>query len=302
MRNAIEGYRRRQRSGRWYEAPIADQRAAYEQIALKHPAPADIRVNQISMGSVSGELLTGESTTRPGALLYLHGGGYTACSPRTHRELAGRIGRATRVRVYVPDYRLAPEHPFPAALDDARAAYDFMREQSGLSHQALAVAGDSAGGGLALALLLSLRDEGAALPACACLMSPWTDLAVTGASIGTMAHEDPVCAVDHIRATAGLYAGKHDVRNPAVSPLYGDFTGLPPLLIQVGTRELILDDSTRVAERARAAGVDVTLEVEEGAIHVWQALSHVPEALAATDRVSSFIRHHCLLDARADHG
>lgn len=293
MEKAADSFERmRAQSAQSGEPSLAEQRAAYEAVPQRFPTPDDIRVETISMNGVPAERLTGSWVTRQGAILYLHGGGYTVCSPRTHRELAGRIGRAAGIAVYVPDYRLAPEHPFPAALEDARTCYGFIMQQ-GVAADALAVAGDSAGGGLTAALLLSLRDDRQPLPACACLLSPWTDLAVTGQSIETKVEDDPIITPAGIRQFAAYYAGSHDVRDPAISPLYGDFTGLPPLLIQVGSREMLLEDSIRLAERAKAAGVKVTLEIENGAIHVWQSLPHVPEAISATDRISKFISQQC---------
>jgi acetyl esterase/lipase len=223
-------------------------------------------------------------------VLYLHGGGYIMGSPRTHRELAARIAREAAARVLLLDYRLAPEHPFPAAVDDATAAYRWLRGR-GLDARSIAVAGDSAGGGLTLATLLALRDAGESLPACAVCLSPWTDLEATGASAQPGGADDPMVGLAGLHDSGRLYAGER-TRDPLASPLHGDFTGLPPLLLQVGTRELLLDDSTRVAERARGAGVAVRLEVEEGAYHVWHATADLPESIDALTRIGAFVREH----------
>jgi monoterpene epsilon-lactone hydrolase len=289
MLKAIEGFRRR-RERMGDQGSIVDQREAYEAVARAHPAPADIEVETVSMNGVPADLLSGAWIQQGGAILYLHGGGYTACSPRTHRELAGRIGRAAGMKTYVPDYRLAPEHPFPAAVDDAHAAYRFMLEDASLEPRRIAVAGDSAGGGLAMALLLSLLDAKHPLPGCVCLMSPWTDLTLSGASAHSNADIDPVCTLAESQTFAEFYIGSSNPRDPLISPLFGFFNGMPPTLIQVGSEEILLDDSTRLADRLRAAGVDVSLEMEAGAVHVWQTLPQVPEAIEATDRIASFIR------------
>jgi len=209
-------------------------------------------------------------------------------SRSTHRELAARIARDAAARVLLLEYRLAPEHPFPAAVDDATAAYRWLRKQ-GIAASSIAIAGDSAGGGLTLATLLALRDAGDALPACAVCLSPWTDLEGTGASAQPGGADDPMVTVAALRDMGRTYAGDA-LRNPLAAPLYGSFKGLPPLLVQVGTREILLDDSTRVADKARAAGVTVRLEIEEGAPHVWQAMPHVPEAIEAVKRIGAFVR------------
>jgi monoterpene epsilon-lactone hydrolase len=221
-------------------------------------------------------------------VLYLHGGGYVIGSLVTHRSLVARVGRASGARALSVDYRLAPEHPYPAAVEDATAAYRFLLEQ-GVAPSKIVVAGDSAGGGLTLATLLSLRDAGTPLPAAGVCMSPWADLEGTGDSATSA--DDPLIELDGLREMGKQYVGGGAMRDPLCAPLYADYTGLPPLLIQVGTRELLLDDSRRVAERARGAGVDVVLEEEEGLIHVWQMFpDDVPESKAAVERIGAFIR------------
>ena len=189
----------------------------------------------------------------------------------------------------VPDYRLAPEHPFPAALDDARAAYQWLLSDRGVRPDQIAVVGDSAGGGLTVATLVSLRDQGIALPAAAALLSPWVDLAGTGQSYEARAERDPMLRPDTLRLDAQRYAGSADVHDPLVSPLYADLRGLPPMLVQVGTEEILFDDATRLVEAAVAAGVEARLEVGEGLCHVFQSLPVAHEAIAATDRIGAFI-------------
>ena len=222
-------------------------------------------------------------------ILYLHGGGYYFCSPATHRGLVFPLARRSGARTFSLDYRLAPENPFPAALDDALAAYRKL-VADGTPPASIVIAGDSAGGGLALATLLALRDAGDPLPAGAAVFAPWTDLAATGASMTTNDGRDPMFYGKAFAPAGKLYVGDADVRNPYVSPLYGRFDGLPPLFIQVGDTEVLLDDSTRVAEKARAAGVSVDLEIWPKMPHVLQILApFVPEANRALERAAGFV-------------
>ncbi|KLU22762.1 alpha/beta hydrolase [Caballeronia mineralivorans PML1(12)] len=223
-------------------------------------------------------------------ILYLHGGGYYFCSPATHRGLVFPLARRSGARTFSLDYRLAPETPFPAALDDALAAYRKL-VADGTPPESIVIAGDSAGGGLALATLLALRDAGDLLPAGAAVFAPWTDLAATGASMKTNDGRDPMFYGKAFAPAGKLYTGDADVRNPYVSPLYGRFDGLPPLFIQVGDTEVLLDDSTRVAEKARASGVSVDLEIWPKMPHVFQILApFVPEANQALERAAGFVR------------
>jgi acetyl esterase/lipase len=225
-------------------------------------------------------------------VFYLHGGGYVIGSAQDYREMTSHIGRAAGARVLVVDYRLAPEHPFPAAVDDAVAAYRWLLA-TGASPGSIVIAGDSAGGGLTMATLLALRDAGTTLPAAGVCMSPWVDLECTGESMTTKADVDPVVQREGAIGMADMYLAGQDIRLPLASPLRGDLRGLPPLLIQVGTRETLLDDSTRLAERARAAGVDVTIDTVEGAPHVWQVFSSfLPEGRDAIDRIANFTQKH----------
>jgi acetyl esterase/lipase len=233
----------------------------------------------------------------PGAeervILYLHGGGYVMGSINTHRAMVARIARAAHARALALDYSLAPERPFPAAINDTTAAYKWLLER-GYKPNQVVLAGDSAGGGLVLAALLALRDSGTSLPACAIAISPWTDMEGTGESMKTKADKDPMVANDTgLLNMARLYLGGADARNPLASPLYADFRGLPPLLIQVGEAETLLDDSTRVAERAKAAGVKVDLEVWDEMIHVWHVFAKLlPEGQQAIDRIGQYVLEH----------
>jgi epsilon-lactone hydrolase len=223
-------------------------------------------------------------------LFYLHGGGYYFCSPQTHRSLVFALAARTGARTFSLDYRLAPEHPFPAALEDALAAYREL-VATGTSPDSIVVAGDSAGGGLALATLVALRDAGDPLPAAALLFSPWTDLAATGDTLVTHDGLDPMFHGVAIGRAAKLYLADTPATHPYVSPLYADFDGLPPLFMQAGSTEVLLDDTRRVADKARAAGVSVELEIWPDMPHVWQLYApFVPEARTALDRAAGFVR------------
>lgn len=248
-----------------------------------------VRTARARDGAVSGEWVVPDGAS-DGTLLYLHGGGYVACSPATHRPITAGLARLSGWRVFAPDYRLAPEHKFPAALDDAVAAYRWLLA-GGVSPGALAVAGDSAGGGLTLALLLRLRDGGLPLPACAVCFSPWTDLTASGDSIRA---NDGKCAMfrpENMAPAARGYLGDQSPRNPYASPVFGDYAGMPPLLLQVGATELLLDDSRRVHAKALDAGGVSRLQVFDGAFHVWQMLDGiVPESRTALRAAAGFIR------------
>lgn len=272
--------------------PFNLQEARARMKALEGPPPFGTTALPATLGGVPGEWVqeVGAGSGGP-VLLYLHGGGYVACSPRTHRPITGRFARHG-LRVFVPDYRLAPEHPFPAGLEDAEAACRALLD-SGIAPGRLTLAGDSAGGGLALALLMKLRDTGTPLPAACVLFSPWTDLAATGESLRTNNRRDPMFTGDAVKRGTPSYLGGADPRTPLASPLYGDFHGLPPLLIFVGRTEVLLDDSTRVAAKARAAGVPVELSIWPAVPHVWQLFFFLPEARHSLAQAARF-----LLEAR----
>jgi acetyl esterase/lipase len=247
------------------------------------PPPPGARFTAGSLGGIAGEWARADGTSA-GTLLYLHGGGYFACSPFTHRSITGAYA-IRGFSVFAPDYRLAPEHAFPAALDDALATYrEICREPFVLS-------GDSAGGGLALATLLAAKNAGLPMPAGAILFSPWTDLAGTGASVITNQRRDSMLYGPKLKDAAELYLQGANPKNPLVSPLYGDLSGLPPLLIQVGEPEILLDDSTRLAERARAAGVAAEITIWKNLPHVWQVSQvFLPEARQALDQAAGFAK------------
>lgn len=272
------------------ETSVAQMRGDWDAAFADCSVPVTCR--PVSAGGVDGEWLVPPDAPRDKAVLYFHGGGFRIGSVASHRDLIARIAEASGCRVLAINYRLAPEHPFPAALDDALIAYQYLRDQ-GLAPADIAFAGDSAGGNLVLAAMLAARDRGLPSPAAGALMSPWTDLAATGASYESRAEADPIHQRAMILALARNYLGKDgDVRDPLASPLNADLTGLPPLLVQVGDRETVRDDSVGLAARAKAAGVDVELEVWDGMIHVFQMFPEIPQAREAIASLAKFLRNH----------
>jgi monoterpene epsilon-lactone hydrolase len=267
-------------------------RAAHDALMAPYPAEPDIESQQVDAGGVSAEWITAPNARVDRFVVYLHGGGFVMGSVHTHRGLMGRISRSAEARVLGVDYRLAPEFPFPAALEDATAAYRWLIA-NGAKASHIAIAGDSAGGGLSLSTLVALRNAPDPMPAAAVCLSPWVDMEATGGSITTKAAVDPVNQRQGLLNNAKRYLGNGDRRAPLVSALYADLTGLPPLLIQVGESEVLLDDSKRLAERAKGFGVDVSLEVWPEMIHVWQLFAAVlPEAQRAIEHIGAFIRAH----------
>jgi phosphinothricin tripeptide acetyl hydrolase len=267
-------------------------RKIYDAAERAFDLPQGITVSAVECGGRPGELLQPAGGGQR-AMLYLHGGGYVLGSPKSHRHMIAALALAADAVVLVPDYRLAPEAVFPAALDDAVAAYEWLLERGWRPDQ-IAMAGDSAGGGLCLATLLHLKDQGAALPAAAICISPWTDMTVSGASHQSKADVDPMVKSASLRHYGELYCGGRALDDPALSPLFGDLSGLPPLLIQVGSDEILLDDARELHLRAKAAGTDSTLEVWQGMFHVWHWFGHyLDEAAAATGKIADFMRRHC---------
>jgi monoterpene epsilon-lactone hydrolase len=274
------------RSGVAERKSLAEQRAGFEQFAAR-PVEPDIEVTDVRLGGVPA-LRIEPAGAGGAALLYLHGGGYVIGSARSGSGLATALARRARAAAYSLDYRLAPENPFPAAVDDGLAAYRDLLDTYG--PQRLLVAGDSAGGGLALAVLLRARDAGLAQPAAVAVMSPWADLTLTGESLHSKESDDAIFDAADVAAYAELYLGDHDPADPLVSPALADLTGLPPLLVQVGTNEVLLDDATRLAARAAAAHLDGTLEVVARAPHVFQHFAgDLEEADRALDRAGDFL-------------
>jgi monoterpene epsilon-lactone hydrolase len=278
------------------DVPLAVQRQEWEAFAAQAVLSPGITIEPIDVAGRKGEWVSSPHATTQHVFYFLHGGGFTSGSCVTHRELAARLCLAGGLRVLLLDYRLAPEHPFPAAVDDAAAGYRWLLAQ-GIRPDQIAIGGDSAGGSLALAALLRLRERGLAMPAAGVLISPWLDLALTGDSMRTHAAIDPLCSQAALRSAATHYLGDADPRSPLASPLYADLRGLPPLLVQVGADEVLLSDSTRLAERAKAADVAVELEVWEEMWHVWHGwASALPEGQQAIERIGAFVRQQLALE------
>ena len=291
MRDLIDALRDQQKASASQAPPtLAERRAAFAPAGRLHPVPDDVLVTEVTAGGVPAHWLTAPGADPGRVLLFLHGGGFELGSVRSDGELAARLGRASGMRVLFPEYRLAPEHPFPAAIDDVLVAWRWLRADQGLNARSIAVAGDSAGGGLAVALLVAAREAGEALPAAGVLMSPTVDLTSSGASMTDRADQDPISTPAMLRQFASDYLAGADPKTPLASPLFASLSGLPPLLIQVGTADLLLSDSERLATAAAQAGVDVTLEVGQGLPHVYPLLLGTPEAAQATEQIGKFLR------------
>jgi epsilon-lactone hydrolase len=282
-------------------SPLPDQRAALEAAAAASPVPDDLEVVEVELGGVPAERVAAAGADKERVVVHFHGGGYVIGSAASHRDLAARLSRASGATVVVPSYRLAPEHRFPAAADDALSVYRAVLDQA-QSARSLAVTGDSAGGGLVLSTLVAARTEGLDLPAAAVCWSPWLDLAASLAAAEEAGYdgsageppavdvEDPVVNVQWLASAASHYLGDADPADPAASPLYADLAGLPPMLVVVGSVELMRPQALRLVEQAAAAGVEVETAEFTGAFHWWMVLApDAPESDAALSRVGRFI-------------
>jgi acetyl esterase/lipase len=266
---------------------VAEMRKNMEMMATASPLPEDVSRTDFDAGGIPCCHIGVPEARNDRGVLYLHGGGYVLGSLDTHAELMGRIARACRAPVLGVGYRLAPEVPYPGALEDAVASYDGLIAQ-GIPADKIVIAGDSAGGGLALACLLRLKEQAKPQPAGVVLLSPWTDLTGSGASVETRTVEDVMVSPALLTPMAALYAGTTDPAEPELSPLFGDLSDLAPMLIQVGDHEILLDDSTRLVEKAEAAGVSVEVEVFDGGFHVFQNVPGLPESAAALKSIGAF--------------
>lgn len=269
---------------------VAERRAGIDAFAKAFPPAADIKIEKITLGGVPAEKCTSPGADANAALLYVHGGGYVIGSLDSHRHLVTEAGRACNVVAYALDYRLAPEHPFPAPVEDTVAAYKQLLAQ-GIAPGKITIGGDSAGGGLVVAALVAIRDAGLPQPACGWCISPWIDLEALGASMTFNAPSDPTVQKDTILEMARLYLNGADAKNPLAAPLYADLKGIAPLLIQVGGIETLLDDSIRLAGRAAAAGVPTRLDVWPGMPHIWHIFHPILTAgKQATLQAGAFIK------------
>ncbi|KKC26119.1 alpha/beta hydrolase [Sphingomonas sp. SRS2] len=274
--------------GKWAqpEADLTQMRTGYDQMCP--PPKAEVEAVRCEIGGVSGLYIVPRDP-KPGIILYLHGGGYVMGSSSSHFSMAAELTAAAQRALFLVDYRLAPEAPFPAALDDSCSVYRALLAQ-GSAPQQIALVGDSAGGGLALSTVLTLRDLGLAAPACVGTISAWADLSCSAESLVRNAGIDPILTADVPLQYAELYLGDHPPTDPKASALFGDFGGFPPLFMQVGSDEILLDDSLRVAARARQAGCDVEIEIADGMMHVFQMLTWlIPEARSALLRMAAFV-------------
>jgi epsilon-lactone hydrolase len=271
-------------------ADYRQRRRDLDALGQSYALPNDVTVEKISANGVAAEWTSTPGAARDAAVLYVHGGGYVIGSLDSHRHLVAETGRAANAVALALDYRLAPEHPFPAAVDDAVAGYRFLLAQ-GFKPGRIAIAGDSAGGGLVVAAMVAIREAGLEQPGCGWCLSPWIDMEAIGGSMASKAAADPIVQKAGILEMAGLYLGGTDPRSPLAAPLYAELAGLAPLLIQVGAAETLLDDAIRLAQRAGAADVRVDLQVWPEMVHVWPLFW--PELAAgkrALDAAGAFIR------------
>jgi monoterpene epsilon-lactone hydrolase len=265
-------------------------RAAFNAVMAQVPVPPDVQQNPVEIGGVAGVEVTIQGNAAEDVILYLHGGVYVIGTAASTVPLVGDLVRRTGARAITLEYRLGPEHPYPAAIDDARAAYEGLLAQ-GIDPARIALAGESAGGGLVVATLLALRAAGTPLPSCGFLMSPYVDLTLSGETLAGREAVDPVLTPAGLRVRVPDYVGAADASDPLISPIFGDLSGLPPLLIQVGSHEILLSDALRLAERAALSDVPVILEVTPGVPHVFQGFAGLlDEAGTALDRASDFVK------------
>ena len=273
------------------EATMDDFRRLYEEVLANFEVPADGEVEAVDADGVPSYWVSAPGAAPDQAVLLIHGGGFCMGSASGYREFGYRISQASGARVLVVDYRLAPEHPFPAPLDDVVTAYRWVRQQPGIT--GVALVGDSAGGNLVVGALVKLREDGDVLPSAAVTCSPLVDLAGEGASLTERAHLDPLPAATLVEAMGGAYlAGKDPKATPLASPLYADLRDLPPLRVLVGTDEGLHDDSIRLVENARSAGVDVEFEIGEEMVHIWPLFGFLPQAQESTDKFGKFLQKH----------
>ncbi len=261
--------------------------------------PKTMLAEKINIDEIHSEWLVPAGASHEKVILYLHGGGYVTGCIEDHRMLCGLLATATGVKVLIPEYRLAPENPFPAALDDALKIYQWLLAQ-GTSSANIIIAGDSAGGGLSVATVLALKDKNVSLPAAVLCLSPWVDLTLKNQSHITKVKAEALLRTDVLREWALCYTDESNLTNPLVSPIFADFHGFPPLLIQVGSEEILFGDSVLLAEKAKADGADVTLKIWDGMWHVWQALGGLlPENKKTFEEIGQFVRNQFGSDARA---
>lgn len=272
------------------EKDIGESRYVIDSFARKFSKlPKNCKVEQIQIEGIYAEWISNNQSEAGKVILYLHGGGYGYCSADTHRSLAARIMIESGVKVLLPEYRLAPEHPYPAAIEDTLTIHRWLLKQ-GYESSNIIFAGDSAGGGLSVAAALALRDQSETLPSAVICLSPWVDLTSSGESYIENKEKDPYLVKELVRKTAQAYAAEESLDNRLISPVFADLSGFPPLFIQVGSIEILLSDAKLLADKARKAGVEVHLKVWEGMWHVWQISNKLPEAKKAVKEIGDFVR------------
>ena len=272
---------------------ITRERETMEHMTNMIQLPEDAEVNKETIEGIDATWLETPGSNKDHVLLYLHGGAYVMGSFKSHKDLVYRLSKESKCRIITIEYGLAPEHPYPKGLNDVVTIYKWLISEEKIKPTNLIFAGDSTGGGLTLATLLKLRDLGTPLPAAGVCISPWTDLAFTGESYYDRNISDPAITLDGLMFDAKLYLGDNDPRNPYISPVYGDLSGLPPLLIHVGSEEKLLNDSTRIYDKAKEAGVDVTLKIWQDMIHVFQAYAVlISEGQESIVEIGNFIQKH----------
>ena len=271
----------------------AERRQRLDDVGSVWPAATDVKLEPVDLGGVPGEWSSVAGSDASRVLMFFHGGGYCSGSIRSHRRLVTEAGRSAGIRTLAVGYRLAPEHPFPAAMEDALTAWHFLRQQ-GIAARHIAIGGDSAGGGLAVVLNNRLRDADEELPGCVWLVSPWTDLTMSGSTLITKDNVDPIIHKGYLGELADAYVPPGmDRKDPRVSPLYADLKGLPPMLVQVGSAETLLEDATRFAAAAGAADVSVTLEIWPHMIHAWPMWNAgLKPGRSALAHAGAFMRAH----------
>ena len=280
------------------DSDVDEQRRLFREAVSGQPLPADVTVSAGALGGIPTAEITVDGIEPRHVVLYFHGGVYVISDAFLSAGLASQVGRRTQAKVISVDYRLAPEHPYPAAVDDALAAYEALLD-SGIAPSDIAFAGDSAGGGLAIATMVNARDHGLALPAAVFVMSPYVDLTLAGTTMETKREVDPLLSRELLQPRVADYTAGQDAAHPLISPVFADLSGLPPLIIQAGSHEVLLDDAVRLARRAGADDVEVTLDIIPGVPHVFQGYSPMlDEAAAALDRAGQLLSAHLAGAAR----
>ena len=269
---------------------IDEQRISMDKSTSMFKVPKDAIIKRVTIGNIPAEKIYYNESKKERIILYLHGGAYTRGSPKSHRAFVAKLSKITDSQAFTIDYRLAPENPFPAAIEDTIKAYQGIIAENQVSQSNIIIAGDSAGGGLAITSVLKMKEEEIPLPAAVVCISPWTDLTLSGKTYSTNEESDLLLTYDEIRTAAEMYAGEKDKKNPLISPIFADLEGFPPLFIQVGESEMLYDDGIILGKNAKKAGIKVEVDIWEKMIHSFQLMNDfLPEGKKATEKIGSFI-------------